>query len=295
MSLTNTDIQFKRSVNTPIELKDIDLNFAEPFFIDNTTHATDGTLENPVNAYLVLGRKSEDNTIDNVTVGKSPVIKAMTLDRADNLVFYNSENKSITNEAGVEVPVNRLTTINKNISDLSKYDLSKYYILCQTDTDNVVYKFTLDDIGIFINGNGIMQGTAWNDYAELRDLVGEAQPGMVVCDNGDGSVSLSKEKLQPCAHVVSDTYGHLIGDRDKGSTIPVAVAGRVLVNIYNTISDLEIGDCICAGRNGLGEKMTRQEIINYPDRIIGTVCEIPVGKVKYGDVDIKGRVWINVK
>ena len=52
------------------------------------------------------------------------------------------------------------------------------------------------------------------------------------------------------------------------------------------ISNLTLGDCLCASENGLASKMTRQEIINYPDRIIGVVCEIP---------NEANRVWVNIK
>lgn len=295
MSLTNTDIQLKRSKNTLTELKDIDLNFAEPLFVDNTEIADDqGHLAKPCKAYLVMGRKQQTDD-ETVTVEKSPVFKALSPEIADNLVFHNAENGSITNEAGDEIPANRLTTISKNISDLDSEDLHKYYILCQRDDDNVIYKFTLDDLGIFINGRGIMQGAAWNDYAEIRRFSGDLPlPGQIVCDMGDGTIQLSKEKLQACPHVVSDTFGSLIGGQLDDDKVPIAVSGRVLVSVYK-VGELEIGDCICAGRNGLGEKMTRQEIANFPERIVGTVCEIPVGYTKYEDIDIKGRVWINVK
>ena len=53
MSITNTDIQLRRSKNTLTELKDISLKFAEPVFVDNTEHDTDGNLTSPVKAYLV--------------------------------------------------------------------------------------------------------------------------------------------------------------------------------------------------------------------------------------------------
>ena len=292
MSLTNTNIQLKRSLNSLARLKDIDLDFAEPLFVDNTELGDDqGHIKTPCKAYLVMGRKQKDGETDSVTVEKSPVFKALSPDIADNLVFYNADDGSITNEAGDQIPVNRLTAISKTVSDLSSEDLRKYHLICQADDDNVVYKFTLDDLGIFINGRGIMQGAAWNDYAETRPIKGEAEPGQVVCDNEDGTVSLSKYKFQACGHIVSDTYGQLIGE-NKDDTIPIAVAGRVLVKIKD--KDLAIGDCVCAGPDGFAEKMTRQEIISYPDRIIGTICEIP--KSEYiGTIKVDDRVWVNVK
>lgn len=307
MSLTNTNIQLKRSTHNLDELKNFTLNFGEPFFIDktdidNTNVETKGMLSDPCNAYLVIGRKQKDDETDAVTVEKSPIFKAFSRNRVEKFVFYDEneeDGKFITNESGAQLAVNRITAYPITKENLSSENSTKYYILCQTDSEDEkekdkVYKFTLDDLGIFVNGRGIMQGAAWNDYAELREISGDALPGQVVCDQGDGTVALSNKLYQPCAHVVSDTFGHLIGEKKEGM-VPIAVAGRVLVALDSSIAEgVEVGDCVCAGLNGLAHKMTRQEIINYPDRIIGTVCEIPKDNF-IGSIEVDGRIWINVK
>ena len=42
--------------------------------------------------------------------------------------------------------------------------------------------------------------------------------------------------------------------------------------------------------------MTREEIINYPDRIIGTVSEIPNYETwGSGNVPVNGRIWIRIR
>ena len=42
--------------------------------------------------------------------------------------------------------------------------------------------------------------------------------------------------------------------------------------------------------------MTREEIIQYPDRIVGIVSEIPEYDTwGSGDVKVNGRIWIKVK
>ena len=41
---------------------------------------------------------------------------------------------------------------------------------------------------------------------------------------------------------------------------------------------------------------TRKEIINYPDRIIGTVSEIPTYDTwGAGNVSVNGRIWIRIR
>lgn len=138
-------------------------------------------------------------------------------------------------------------------------------------------------------------GAVWNDYAEFRKTNHEAKPGQVVVDNDDGSLSLSSARLLPGAQVVSDTYGFAIGETKETET-PLAVSGRVLVYTYRDRSEYHAGQAVCSAPNGTVDIMTRQEINEYPDAIIGIVSEIPnyeewgTGKVK-----VNGRIWIKVK
>jgi hypothetical protein len=42
--------------------------------------------------------------------------------------------------------------------------------------------------------------------------------------------------------------------------------------------------------------MSREEIVAYPDRIVGIVSEIPEYETwGTGDVPVNGRIWIKVK
>jgi hypothetical protein len=56
---------------------------------------------------------------------------------------------------------------------------------------------------------------------------------------------------------------------------PIGAAGRVLVIPYQNCNKYKVGDCLCAAPGGTADIMTREEIIKYPDRIIGIVDEIP--------------------
>lgn len=137
-------------------------------------------------------------------------------------------------------------------------------------------------------------GAVWNDYAEFRQS-DVTEPGRVICENGDDTLSLSKERLQPGGAVVSDTYGFAIGETDEAKT-PIAVSGRVLVYTYEDRWSFNPGDAVCAAPNGTVSKMTREEIITYPERIIGTVSAIPSYEI-WGDkpVLVNNRIWIKVK
>ena len=133
--------------------------------------------------------------------------------------------------------------------------------------------------------------TAGNDFAEFR-LGEEVEAGRVVCENGDGTVSCSHKRLQPGASIVSDTYGSVIG-QNKNS-IPLAVAGRVLAYPYEDWWTFEPGEAVCAGPNGTVSKMSRREMRKYPERIIGTVSELPTYE-KWNDIPVNGRIWIKIK
>ena len=139
----------------------------------------------------------------------------------------------------------------------------------------------------------VLMGAAWNDYAEYRNQVEIIEAGYCVCSNDDGLVSKTTEKLQACDGIVSDTFGFAIGKTDKYKT-PLAVAGRVLAYCTGNREDYHSGDTVCAGPEGKVCKMTREEIKEYPDRIVGTVSEIPQYE-EWSGKKVNNRIWIKIK
>ena len=147
---------------------------------------------------------------------------------------------------------------------------------------------------IRLDPSGVLFGAAWNDYAEFRRTVYEAKPGQIVTENGDGTQHITTERLQRGCNVVSDTFGFAIGETDEYKT-PVACAGRALVYTYENRYDFQPGEAVCSGPNGTVSRMTREEMINNPDCIVGFVSEIPEYKVwGTGNVEVDGRIWIKV-
>lgn len=138
-------------------------------------------------------------------------------------------------------------------------------------------------------------GAVWNDYAEFRNQDEEIKPGYCVTSNPDGKVSKTTKRLQYCEGIVSDTFGFAIGETEQCKT-PLAISGRVLAYYAGSIEDYEIGDAVCANADGKITKMTREEIREYPDRIVGTVSEFPSYDTwGDGDVPTAGRIWIKVR
>ena len=159
-----------------------------------------------------------------------------------------------------------------------------------------------DTAGTWLSGKRLwMQGDAitgavWNDYAEYResDCI---EPGYVLSENGDDSLSKTQQRLSHFAGISSDTWGFCQGETEKAKT-PIAVAGRVLVYTYQNRENYRPGDCVCAAPDGTVDLMTREEIIQYPDRIVGTVSCVPTyeiwGSGDRAPVQVNGRIWIKV-
>lgn len=143
-------------------------------------------------------------------------------------------------------------------------------------------------------------GAVWNDYAEFRETLVEVKPGQCVVETGAGDLVPSTDRLQGGAEIISDTYGFGIGETKKCKT-PIASTGRVLAYPFEDKNSYQPGDAVCSGPNGTISKMTREEIREWPDRIIGTVSEIPNYDIWYAGVDQKkeiivdGRIWIRIR
>lgn len=149
-----------------------------------------------------------------------------------------------------------------------------------------------------------LYGAVWNDYAEFRKAE-EVEYGRVVVENEDKQMKLCNERLAPAAKVTSDTFGISIG-KSKEYNMPIAVSGRVLVFPYQDRDKYKLGDAVCSAPGGTVDIMTRKEIKEYPERILGTVSEIPDYDIWYGGgenendggrdpVPVKGRIWVYVK
>lgn len=180
-----------------------------------------------------------------------------------------------------------------------------FYRVSASDTGNLVVQLGDDTNCNFIVENSAgtvystissqgVSGAVWNDYAEYRSS-DPIEPGRVICETGNGTLKLSTERLQPGANVVSDTFGFAIGETENCKT-PIAVSGRALVYTYEDRYSYEAGDPVCAAPGGTVSKMSREEVMMYPDRIVGTVSEIPeYERWGTGNVEVKNRIWIKIK
>ena len=209
-------------------------------------------------------------------------IDSTTTIQADRTTLLLRTYSNLKNSSATSFPNTDLRIVYDYNSNLSNTGGFNNYNKKIYTADNTVFKATKVFNAVF------------NDYAEYRTTI-NLKPGRVVIDNDDGSLSCSSSRLQPGAQVISDTFGHSMGETNTAKT-PLAVAGRVLVYPYQLRENYHAGMAVCSAPDGTVDIMTREEIRDYPDCIIGIVSEIPQYEVWGSDnVKVDGRIWIKVK
>ena len=222
-----------------------------------------------------------DATWSNILT--STLILSATTDASETA--NNAVALVIGNRSGQHLELDGNEILSKSAADtMSTLYLNGTRAFKQVVNDTTLSVFTADRV----------YNAVFNDYAECRSTI-DLSAGHVVVDNDDGTLSCSSIRLQPGAQVISDTYGNLMGETETTKT-PIAVAGRVLVYPYQPRENYHAGMAVCSAPNGTVDIMTREEIRDYPDCIIGIVSEIPQYEVWGSDnVKVDGRIWIKVK
>lgn len=173
---------------------------------------------------------------------------------------------------------------------------TSYYLTGTTETAGDTASQLYRNNNVYIQ-NDVMYGAAWNDYAEYRKTTHEEfEAGRVYKENGDGTLTMAQDRLEPGCGVASDTFGFAIG-QTKDCFLPIAISGRVLAYTDKDPSTFKVGAPVCSGEGGTVSMMSPREERRYPSRIIGTVSEIPDYDVWHGakDIQVNGRIWIKIK
>lgn len=174
---------------------------------------------------------------------------------------------------------------------------------CGASATQTGYKSSTVYIGSTGNCNLLankVYNAVWNDYAECRE-VEINEPGYCVTETSNGKMIKTNKRLQAGCKITSDTYGTCMGETATAKT-PIAVAGRVLAYPYRSRDEYTLGVAVCSAPGGTVDIMTRNEIMMYPERIVGTVSEIPSYEIWHGgnqdgnsDINVNGRIWIYVR
>jgi hypothetical protein len=276
------------------------------FLKDSTGHEYPGIYENGSNLWIGSKATAEQHHTGstyisaghNGTTGNNTIYISIPNDANDNGINY-----AVVHEGNyTSYQVDQKVKQGRSTASTWRALLSHYNnVAAGTDPGTVTN-------GVYYNENIAVQystgtlsatkvkGAVWNDYAEYRTYKDsdEIPYGRIVVENGDDTLSLSTERLQKGGNVCSDTFGFYIGETEKAQ-MPIAVSGRALVYTNEDRNSYQPGDAVCTGPNGTISKMTREEIKEYPDCIIGYVSAVPQYDI-WGETNIKvdNRIWIKV-
>lgn len=268
LTINNSVLDYKLPVATSSTLGGIKAG-------NNITIASDGTLS--IGGYLPLtgGTLTGKLTIDGVGIS----------DGSEDAIGLTVQSAS-TGNAGA------ITGI-----QMARTDLNRSIVMGINNTKEGIWsadqsKWIIYSAGGKAYTDMALYGAVWNDYAEFRNC-SNGEAGRCVVENGDDTMSLSAKRLQ-YGGIISDTFGFVIGDQKNGK--PIAVSGRVLAYTDKDRKNFKPGDAVCSGPHGTVSKMTRKEIKEYPEKILGVVSSIPTYEF-WGpkQIPVDGRIWIKVR
>ena len=136
-------------------------------------------------------------------------------------------------------------------------------------------------------------GAIWNDIADAVEIEGNTQaiPGRCYVLGRKGH-SLSRRYAEKgTIGIHSDTFGFLLGKKDRASELNIAVGGFVLAYTDKAYSP---GTPLTSSRDG---RLTRMGIVArllHPERLVGTFYRKETADFWYG-IPVKGRHWIKVR
>jgi hypothetical protein len=127
------------------------------------------------------------------------------------------------------------------------------------------------------------------DYFEM-DYEIEIEYGKVyIYDNG---VRQSREYCEMgILGIATDTYGFGVGNKENTPQIPISVAGYVLAYVDGEYLS---GTPLTCTSDGMITKMKREDVIKYPERIVGTYIKKEY-YLQWNDIVVNGRHWIKIK
>lgn len=257
-----------------------------------------------VNGHAITVTRKELKAGNNVSITESSDATTITITASDPPTLSSLKGISSVTFAGIALTVTNTGASITQANARTALGLGTAAYRADGDVTPKAHTHTWSQISdrttLSIETSGTIKGSkvygsVWNDYAEYRQTHHKVKPGQCVYEKGDGSLAISYERMMPGANIVSDTFGFAIGET-KNCKTPLAVSGRVLAYAYEPKETYNPGDAVCSGPNGTISKMTRAEIRDYPERIIGTVSEIPTYEVwGSGNIKVNGRIWIKVK
>jgi len=135
----------------------------------------------------------------------------------------------------------------------------------------------------------------FNDIADFQKVIGQQIPGKCYYDTIDGALVCTSRCQKSVIGILSDTYGIAAGYRPDDSYAPIAIAGWVLAFVDGVCDP---GDVLTSNSNGNLVKMTREEKLEYSERIVA-IYKKPEFAEFWGTESVQllvnGRHWVKVR
>ena len=263
---------------------------------DVSTVTMNGTTIQPVSGDIDLGDVLTDISVS--TSGDPGILMVQSIANSDGTLTITRANvRSAAEDAsGIVTTSTQSFAGTKTFTGVVKFTNTS----AASATTNGAVRIS-GGLGVAGNIYGAkVYNAVWNDVAECRE-VETLEPGRCVTETDSGVMALTEGRLQAGCRITSDTFGFGMGETEKAKT-PIAIAGRVLAYPFRDPSAYHLGDAVCSAPNGTIDVMTREEVKEYPERIIGTISEIPKYDTwKAGtkedpvDIPVNGRIWVYVR
>ncbi len=198
-----------------------------------------------------------------------------------------------------------ITSVSNNLAGVNSAQWIQFRIVGMEDTSNGsasynAYDFKLLNDGIDFSTPGFLAGSIYSeghifaqsnaqigDVAEFFPIKGHSVAGDLIAMDKDGNVcEVSNKKNADLVVGVHSTSPSLFINSPKEG-IPVALAGRVLVNVTNENGEIKVGDFLTASSiNGFAMKASK------PCYVIGRAME-GFSKKKGQVLCLVGSAWYN--
>lgn len=147
-----------------------------------------------------------------------------------------------------------------------------------------------------IKGNKVYNAV-WNDLADCIPVDDEAvlEAGRCYCFDGNHYYKSNEYLADGIIGIHSDTYGMHMGAKQGVKQMDVAVAGFVLAYVDTTYP---VGTALTCTEDGMLTAMSRQDKIEYPEKIVATYWKNELEEYWGSDtqkVKVNGRRWVKVR
>ena len=222
-------------------------------------------------------------------------------------VVYQGDNTTIASDGKISVTklVNSSTSNTTTIIDVANNGTAPVVkITGKKNTDDTAPVSSTS--ALYVDGNILAEGNisghkvfhaVWNDISDAIEVQDSLEIEAGRCYRFDGTeYSKTSEYCQKgIIGIHSDTAGDILGRKGKHKELDISVGGFVLAYVDR---QYESGTPLTSGPNGTLTEMKREDVREYPERLVATYWK-PETETEWGSdmykVTVNGRHWVKIK